>query len=298
MKKKGKTALSARLTALCMATLMAFSLMPAQTADAAGETYTKVVSVDELTDGRYIMVTDTGYAPGVLEGAWVSAVKVAAGGDTLQETTGAVWKITAEGDQVTLTDSNGVSVKPNGGNNNGISSGEYKWKATFENGKFTFAGQEDDTVVLASNKGSQNKFRAYKTATVNGNPNAYPSEFTLYKADDGGSSSVTVAAPQATPQAGEVEPGTSVVLTTSTAGAQIYFTLDGSNPADDNNAARELYSVDNQPVITADCTLKAAAVLEGVYSAVQTLQYTIAESGQDEPLLQDGDQVVIYAPRI
>lgn len=296
MKKKGKTALSARLTALCMAALMAFSLMPAQTADAAGETYTKVTSADELTDGRYIMVTDTGYAPGVLDGTWVSAVQVAAGGDTLQETTGAVWKITAEGDQVTLTDSNGVSVKPNGGNNNGISSGEYKWKATFENGKFTFAGQEDDTVVLASNKGSQNKFRAYKTATVNGNPNAYPSEFTLYKADDGGSSSVTVAAPQATPQAGEVEPGTSVVLTTSTAGAQIYFTLDGSNPADDNNAARELYSVDNQPVITADCTLKAAAVLEGVYSAVQTLQYTIAESGQDEPLLQDGNQVVIYAP--
>ena len=296
MKKKGKTALSARLTALCMAALMALSLVPARTADAAGETYTKVTSADELTDGRYIMVTDTGYAPGVLEGTWVSAVQVAAGGDTLQETTGAVWKITAEGDQVTLTDSNGVSVKPNGGNNNGISSGEYKWKATFENGKFTFAGQEDDTVVLASNKGSQNKFRAYKTATVNGNPNAYPSEFTLYKADDGGSSSVTVAAPQATPQAGEVEPGTSVVLTTSTAGAQIYFTLDGSNPADDNNAARELYSVDNQPVITADCTLKAAAVLEGVYSAVQTLQYTIAESGQDEPLLQDGNQVVIYAP--
>ena len=296
MKKKGKTALSARLTALCMAALMALSLVPARTADAAGETYTKVTSADELTDGRYIMVTDTGYAPGVLDGTWVSAVQVAAGGDTLQETTGAVWKITAEGDQVTLTDSNGVSVKPNGGNNNGISSGEYKWKATFENGKFTFAGQEDDTVVLASNKGSQNKFRAYKTATVNGNPNAYPSEFTLYKADDGGSSSVTVAAPQATPQAGEVEPGTSVVLTTSTAGAQIYFTLDGSNPADDNNAARELYSGDNQPVITANCTLKAAAVLEGVYSAVQTLQYTIAESGQDEPLLQDGDQVVIYAP--
>ena len=68
MKKKGKTALSARLTALCMAALMAFSLMPARTADAAGETYTKVASADELTDGRYIMVTDTGYAPGVLDG--------------------------------------------------------------------------------------------------------------------------------------------------------------------------------------------------------------------------------------
>ena len=311
MKKKGKTALSARLTALCMATLMAFSLMPAQTADAAGETYTKVVSADELTDGRYIMVTDTGYAPGVLEGAWVTAEQIAADGesgiqpgDTIQENESVVWELTVTSAKdaadltVTLKDKNGTFIAPKGGNNNGIKEGKYDWKVELdqEKQKFTFGGQEDDTVVLASNKGSQNKFRAYKTATVNGNPNAYPSEFTLYKADDGGSSSVTVAAPQATPQAGEVEPGTSVVLTTSTAGAQIYFTLDGSNPADDNNAARELYSVDNQPVITADCTLKAAAVLEGVYSAVQTLQYTIAESGQDEPLLQDGNQVVIYAP--
>ena len=311
MKKKGKTALSARLTALCMAALMAFSLMPAQTADAAGETYTKVVSADELTDGRYIMVTDTGYAPGVLEGTWVTAEQIAADGesgiqpgDTIQENESVVWELTVTSAKdaadltVTLKDKNGTFIAPKGGNNNGIREGEYDWKVELdqENQKFTFGGQEDDTVVLASNKGSQNKFRAYKTATVNGNPNAYPSEFTLYKADDGGSSSVTVAAPQATPQAGEVEPGTSVVLTTSTAGAQIYFTFDGSNPADDNNAARELYSVDNQPVITADCTLKAAAVLEGVYSAVQTLQYTIAESGQDEPLLQDGDQVVIYAP--
>ena len=48
MKKKGKTALSARLTALCMAALMAFSLMPAQTADAAGETYTKVTSAEVM----------------------------------------------------------------------------------------------------------------------------------------------------------------------------------------------------------------------------------------------------------
>ena len=311
MKKKGKTALSARLTALCMAALMAFSLMPAQTADAAGETYTKVVSADELTDGRYIMVTDTGYAPGVLEGTWVTAEQIAADGesgiqpgDSIQENENVVWELTVTSAKdaadltVTLKDKNGTFIAPKGGNNNGINEGKYDWKVELdqENQKFTFGGQEDDTVVLASNKGSQNKFRAYKTATVNGNPNAYPSEFTLYKADDGGSSSVTVAAPQATPQAGEVEPGTSVVLTTSTAGAQIYFTLDGSNPADDNNAARELYSVDNQPVITADCTLKAAAVLEGVYSAVQTLQYTIAESGQDEPLLQDGNQVVIYAP--
>ena len=42
MKKKGKTALSARLTALCMAALMALPLVPVQTAEAAGATFTKV----------------------------------------------------------------------------------------------------------------------------------------------------------------------------------------------------------------------------------------------------------------
>lgn len=311
MKKKGKTALSARLTALCMAALMALSLVPVQTAEAAGETFTKVTSADELTDGRYIMVTDTGYAPGVLDGTWISAEQVIADegngiqlGNTIQENADMVWEVSvtsadgAEDLTVTLKDKNGTFIAPKGGNNNGVSEGEYNWKVVFdqENQKFTFSGQGDDTVVLASNKGSQNKFRAYKTTTVSGNPNAYPSEFTLYKADDGGSSSVTVAAPQATPQAGEVESGTVVALTTSTAGAQIYFTLDGSDPADANNETRQLYSEDDQPVITEDCTLRAAAVLEGVYSAVQELKYTVAESGQDEPVLKDGDQVVIYAP--
>ena len=311
MKKKGKPALGARLTALCMAALMAVSLVPVQTAEAAGETFTKVTSADELTDGRYIMVTDTGYAPGVLDGTWISAEQVIADegngiqlGNTIQENADTVWEVSvtsadgAEDLTVTLKDKNGTFIAPKGGNNNGVSEGEYNWKVVFdqENQKFTFSGQGDDTVVLASNKGSQNKFRAYKTTTVSGNPNAYPSEFTLYKADDGGSSSVTVAAPQATPQAGEVESGTVVALTTSTAGAQIYFTLDGSDPADANNETRQLYSEDDQPVITEDCTLRAAAVLEGVYSAVQELKYTVAESGQDEPVLKDGDQVVIYAP--
>ena len=85
-----------------------------------------------------------------------------------------------------------------------------------------------------------------------------------------------------------MEKGTAVTLTSETAGAEIYFTLDGSDPT--SSGTRELYSGDHQPVITEDTTLKAAAVLEGVYSAVQTLQYTVAESGQEEPVLRDGDQ--------
>ena len=46
-------------------------------------------------------------------------------------------------------------------------------------------GRGVDTVLLASNKGAENKFRAYKSATVSGNPAGYPSEFTLYKLSGG-----------------------------------------------------------------------------------------------------------------
>lgn len=300
MKKKGKPALGARLTALCMAALMAVSMLPAQIASAAETSFGKIAEEQDFTTGRYVMVTDTGYAPQKIDGTWLPADEL---GTALEDTVSApadetVWEIAVTADTATIKDSDGKFIAPSGGNNNGItiSDTEYQWKWECTDGKFTFSGQGDDTVILASNRSSQNKFRAYKTTTVSGNPNGYPSEFTLYKEESGGTSEGTVAAPQAAPQAGDVASGTEITLTTSTSGAQIYFTLDGSDPADETNEARELYSADNMPVITEDCTLKAAALLEGVYSAVQTLQYTVSDSGEEGTLPEDGDQVVIYAP--
>ena len=299
MKKKGKPALGARLTALCMAALMAVSMLPSQIVSAAETSFGKIAAEQDFTTGRYVMVTDTGYAPQKFDNNWLPAAEL---GTDLGDTVAApadetVWEIAVTADTATIKDSEGKFIAPKGGNNNGITTSdtEYQWKWECTDGKFTFSGQGEDTVVLASNKSSQNKFRAYKTTTVSGNPDSYPSEFTLYK-EEAGTSEGAVAAPQATPQAGDVASGTAVTLTTSTSGAQIYFTLDGSDPADETNEARELYSADNMPVITEDCTLKAAAVLEGVYSAVQTLQYTVSDSGEEGTLPADGDQVVIYAP--
>lgn len=304
MKSKGKTALSARLTALCMAVLMAFSLLPSTASAAEGTSFGKITGEAEFTTGSYVMVTDTGYAPQKFDNNWLPADELGTAlGDTIpapaDET---VWEIAVSGGTATIKDMDGHFLAPKGGNENGISISdtEYQWKWECQGGKFTFSGQGEDTVILASNRSSQNKFRAYKTTTVEGNPNGYPSEFTLYRAVEGGTSEGTVAAPQADPQAGAVASGTEITLTTSTSGAQIYYTLDGSDPSDETNKARELYSADNMPVITEDCTLKAAAVLEGVYSAVQTLQYTVDESGTGEPgdtaPIADGERVVIYAP--
>lgn len=302
MKKKGKTALSARLTALCMAVLMAFSLLPSTVSAAEGTSFGKITGEAEFTTGSYVMVTDTGYAPQKFDNNWLPADELGTAlGDTIpapaDET---VWEIAVSGGTATIKDMDGHFLAPKGGNDNGISISdtEYQWKWECQDGKFTFSGQGDDTVILASNRSSQNKFRAYKTTTVSGNPNGYPSEFTLYRAVEGGTSEGTVAAPQADPQAGAVASGTEITLTTSTSGALIYYTLDGSDPSDETNEARELYSADNMPVITEDCTLKAAAVLEGVYSAVQTLQYTVSGSGEpgDTAPIADGERVVIYAP--
>ena len=286
-----------RLMAWVMALVLCLGLLPGAALAAEEPTYAKVTSADQFTTGTYYMVTDTGYAPGKLDGNWISAVQVAEG--TIPD---AIWTLTVIGEEVTLKDSNGKFVAPKGGNNNGIKEGEYKWNWSFEDGKFTFAGQGDDTVVLASNKSSQNKFRAYKTSTVNGNPDGYPSEFTLYKTDDASQGGeVTVAAPQANPQAGAVASGTEITLSTTTSGASIYYTLNGNDPTGTASETEFLYSDASKPKIegevSAEVTLKAIAVLGENKSAVQTLNYTIQE---DEPTTEapiaNGDQVVIYAP--
>lgn len=266
-RKSAHRALALVLALMLCLTLLIGSAPSSGTAGSGDEaTWTQVTSADQFTTGQYYMVTDTGYAPGVLDGTWVTAV-----GDA-NAATYAVWTLTVSGEEVTLTDSNGVSIAPKGGNNNGIQSGNYSWKWEFANGKFTFSGQGEDTVILASNKGESNKFRAYKTTTVSGNPNGYPSEFTLYRLE-GGSGEVTVAAPHASPQAGAVASGTEITLTCATTGARIYYTLDRSDPSSTNGT---LYSDSSKPKITENCTLKAVAVLGDKCSAVQTLVYTVA----------------------
>ena len=154
---------------------------------------------------------------------------------------------------------------------------------------FTFSGQGDDIVGLASNKGSQNKFRAYKLTTIEGQ--SYPWEFTLYKLE-GGSSTPTVAAPKASPQAGSVTSGTQITLTCSTSGATIYYMLDESDPTTSSTQYTGPITIEGGAGTTV--TLKAVAVLDNVTSAVHTISYTIR--AESEPPIANGDKVVIYNP--
>ena len=176
-----KRSLKSRVFSGLLALVMILTMLPMGTLAEGTATYTKISTVDELTSGKYVMITSTGYAPGALDGTWLSAVQPTMTGDQLTDPAGAVWDITVTEGGVKLTDGNGVTVAPKGGNENGIQSGDYVWAVSVnDNGEFRFLGQGDDTVTLASNKSSQNRFRAYKNTTINA---GYPCDFTLYKVE-------------------------------------------------------------------------------------------------------------------
>ena len=149
----------------------------------------KLTSADQLTDGSYVMIVSTGYAPLELSGQWLTVVQPTVAEDKVTKTEGAVWTLKVSGQSVTLTDKNGMAIAPSGGNRNGIQSGNYSWAWSFsaENQTFKFMGAGDDTVTLASNTstdstyGGFNKFKAYKNNTVASQQ--YPCEFTLYRVD-------------------------------------------------------------------------------------------------------------------
>lgn len=81
------------------------------------------------------------------------------------------------------------------------------------------------------------------------------------------------ATPTASPAAGEVAANTEVTLATTTAGATIHYTMDGSTP----DVSSPVFNADNPIVITAGVTIKAIAVAEGYDpSSVLTAAYTVA----------------------
>ena len=177
-----------RVLSFVLVLVMVLSMFPTAVFAADSAVYSQITSADELTTGKYVMVVESGYAPTVLEGTWVLAEAVTATDGTITDpAANLVWDITVDGSTVKLTDSNGVTIAPKGGNNNGIKAADYSWAVTCENGLFQFAGQGADTVVLASNASTDyaNKFRGYKTTTVGNYPDGYPSHFTLYKLAEG-----------------------------------------------------------------------------------------------------------------
>ena len=269
-----------RCLALLLAVVMVLSVMPVAMAEETTQTYTKVTSAAELTTGKYVLVTDTDYAPDYFDNGWVLATQPSVVDGKIENPTAGVWTLTVDTDGVVMTDAKGTSIAPKGGNTNGIQSGSYKWAASFASGKFTFAGTGDDTVTLASNKGNGNKFRAYKNSTVNG---GYPHEFTLYKLT---AAKEKVATPTADPASGAVEKSTKVTFSCTTADATILYKTTGD------------YVTYTKPVeVTENTTFTVKATKDGMDdSDTVTFAYTVKAEEPVQSLFKDGEQIVIYNP--
>ena len=291
-----------RIAALLLTLVLLLGVLPTA-AFAAGETYEKVTSVEELkSGGQFVLVApnDSDYlALGTTIGAKIDPVPVADG--ELSGTDIPLWTVASSGDGVSFSNGNACLAYNSG--TSFKSEDTYTWNvAANGDGTFRFTASDADTRAIAYGT-SQKKFGAYSTTNASG----YVFDLLVYKLTEGegGSEEITVAAPQAQPGAGEVEAGTTVKLTCATEGAAVYYTLDGSDPTVETNENRFAYAeLDGDGItINKDCTLKAAAVKDSMWSAVQVLTYTVKTSTPEEPTgapllnaLDTGDIVAIYYP--
>ena len=273
-----------RCLALLLAIVMVLSAMPIAMAEETTQTYTKVTSAAELTTGKYVLVTDTDYAPDYFDNGWVLATQPSVVDGKIENPTAGVWTLTVDTDGVVMTDAKGTSIAPKGGNKNGIQSGSYKWAASFADGKFTFAGTGDDTVTLASNKGNGNKFRAYKNSTVNG---GYPHEFTLYKLTE--TQKQQVETPTANVENGaEIEVGTEIKFECKTEGATIYYKTAGT----EYQAYTGPISASHNETYTVKATKDGMEDSKELVVSVDVFEWVNKYVKADT--IATGDQVVIY----
>ena len=146
--------------------------------------YREITGMEELTDGRYVLITPQDIAPGTLaeEEGVISAVALTAVGDTVTDTAGGEWDLTVTENGVILTDAHGMSVAPTEDGTNGITVGAYEWQVSWEDGCFSFHGfSGEEPVTLVSDPDLENGFCAHPDAEIADAEGYYLGIFTLYR---------------------------------------------------------------------------------------------------------------------
>lgn len=146
--------------------------------------YREITGMEELTDGRYVLITPQDIAPGTLaeEEGVISAVALTAVGDTVTDTAGGEWDLTVTENGVILRDAHGVSVAPMEDGASGITAGAYEWQVFWEDGCFSFHGfSGEEPVTLVSDPDLENGFCAHPDAEIADAEGYYLGIFTLYR---------------------------------------------------------------------------------------------------------------------
>lgn len=168
------------LSVMLAAALFSLFRLPVE----AETVYREITGTEELTDGRYVLITPQDIAPGTLaeEEGVISAVALTAVGDTVTDTDGGEWNLTVTENGVILTDAHGVSVAPMEDGTNGITVGAYEWQVSWEDGCFSFHGfSGEEPVTLVSDPDLENGFCAHPDAEIAEAEGYYLGIFTLYR---------------------------------------------------------------------------------------------------------------------
>ena len=168
------------LSVMLAAALFSLFRLPVE----AETVYREITGMEELTDGRYVLITSQDIAPGTLaeEEGVISAVALTAVGDTVTDTAGGEWDLTVTENGVILTDAHGVPVAPMEDGTNGITAGAYEWQVFWEDGCFSFHGfSGEEPVTLVSDPDLENGFCAHPDAEIAEAEGYYLGIFTLYR---------------------------------------------------------------------------------------------------------------------
>lgn len=168
------------LSVMLAAALFSLFRLPVE----AETVYREITGMEELTDGRYVLITPQDIAPGTLaeEEGVISAVALTAAGDTVTDTAGGEWDLTVTENGVILTDAHGVPVAPMEDGTSGITVGAYEWQVSWEDGCFFFRGfSGEEPVTLVSDPSLAYGFCAHPDAEIAEAEGYYLGIFTLYR---------------------------------------------------------------------------------------------------------------------
>ncbi|MBR1387331.1 MAG: M6 family metalloprotease domain-containing protein [Alloprevotella sp.] len=234
-------------------------------AGATSTKFKKVTSLSEMVNGNdYIIACgDKAKAAGALSGKFLAPVDVVVDDDVITinddvtvftlEGSGSSWTIVSDDGYLYSTATKTMA----------FSTTEQTWTLGDDGGIMMSYGTLGSILY---NVGSP-RFTTY-TST----PNANMLYAYLYMATDDGTTE-TVEAPTFNPEGGTYTTAQNVTLTTTTAGANIYYTLDGTEPT----ASSTKYTA---PIsVSTTTTIKAIAEKDGETSTVSSATYTIIDAG-------------------
>ena len=275
-----------RCLALLLAVVMVLSVMPVAMAEETAKTATLVTDASTLKVGDEIIIAakDNDFAMGEQKTNNRAAVAVTKSEDKLTLTAD-VQKLTlkqgAKENTFAFDTGSGYLYAASSSKNHlkteSKLSDNSSWSVAIADGKATVIAQGANTRNVMKYNSNSKLFACYASGQQ---------DIAIYKLETVPAPSNKVAAPTATPVAGEVAKGTKVEFKCKTEGAKISYKTTGE------------YTEYTDPVeVNADTTFTVKATKAGMDDSDEVkFAYTVKAEEPVQSLFKDGEQIVIYNP--